>query len=161
MIASQYLSGLVIPVVSYGQGMNHLSLGEFSNQFYHFTRFGMAACLEFGVDQLPVDTDFVPAAIGRDESHAFDLRFEMLEQIVRQANGPVSVMSDLAINDLDFHHRAISLSDNPKIILLLAKNRTFFFCPANEIPVFTIVRHLTHGFPACIIILNIIPREYY
>ena len=68
----------------------------------------MSACAELGVDQLPVYTDFVTATIGRDESHTFDFQFEILEQIVRQAHGPVSVMSDLAINDLDFHHRSIS-----------------------------------------------------
>lgn len=87
----------------------------------------MAACAEFGVYQLPVYTDFVTASIGWDESHAFNFRFKILEQIVCQAHGPGSVMSDLAINDLNFHHRAFSISDNLKIILLLAKNRKFHF----------------------------------
>lgn len=97
-----------------------------------FARFCVPPSLEFGVDQLTIYTDLVPASIGWDESHAFDFRFKVLEQIVHQAHGPVSVMSDLAINDLDFHHGIFSLSDNLKIILLLAENRTFFFCPDIE-----------------------------
>jgi len=60
---------------------------------------------------MPVYADFETASIGRNQSYAFDFRFKIRKQIVRQANGLVSVVSNRAINDLYFHHhRAISYS---------------------------------------------------
>lgn len=72
----------------------------------------MTSCLKFGVDQLPVYADFETASAGWNESYAFNLRFKILEQIACQAHGLVGVVSNRAVNDLDFHHNAISLFVN-------------------------------------------------
>ena len=68
----------------------------------------MAPCLEFGVDQLVVYADLKPASLGGNESHALDLWFEILEQIIYQAHGPVSVVSNCAVIDPDFHCTRLS-----------------------------------------------------
>jgi hypothetical protein len=67
----------------------------------------MTSGLEFGVNELPIDANFKPASIGRDKRHLFNLRFKMIEQIVCQAHGPVCIVSNSAVKDLDFHHDAI------------------------------------------------------
>ena len=63
----------------------------------------MTPCLELGIDQLVVHTDFKPASQGRYESNILDLRFEILEQFGYQAHGPVGVVSNRAVLDADFH----------------------------------------------------------
>jgi hypothetical protein len=63
----------------------------------------MAAGLELGVNQLVVHADLEPASTGWNKRHAFNLRFEISEQVIRQAHGPVGVMSDCTVDDLDFH----------------------------------------------------------
>jgi hypothetical protein len=70
--------------------------------------------LEFGVNKLPVHTDLKAAAIGWNESEAFDLRFKILEQLVSQAHGPAGIVSNRTIDDLDLHHYGIFglLSEN-------------------------------------------------
>ena len=68
----------------------------------------MTPRLEFGVDQLIVYTDLKPASQGWNKGHTLDLRFEILEQIICQALGPVGVVSNCTINDLNFHSGGLS-----------------------------------------------------
>lgn len=66
--------------------------------------FGMATGCKFGIDQFVIDADLIAPAIGRDEADGFDLRLKIVEQLIGQAHGPIGVVSDRAVNDLDFHH---------------------------------------------------------
>ena len=52
-------------------------------------------------DQLPVHADLELASVRGKEYQGLDIRFELFEQVICQANGPVGVMSDRAIDDLD------------------------------------------------------------
>jgi hypothetical protein len=81
-----------------------LLLYEFFNQTDHLARFGVATGLEFGIDQRAIYLDLEPASVRGKERQAFDLRFELLEQVICQAHGPVSVMSDCTISDTDCEH---------------------------------------------------------
>ena len=63
----------------------------------------MTPRLEFGIDQLVVHTDLKPASLGGNKSQTLDFWFEILEQVICQAHGPVGVMSDCAVIDPDFH----------------------------------------------------------
>ena len=62
----------------------------------------MPTGLEFGIYQCIVYDNLVPSSIRGGEGNALDLRLEIFEQFVHQANGPVGVTSDCAINDGDF-----------------------------------------------------------
>jgi hypothetical protein len=93
--------------------------GEFLDQPNNLTRFSVTPGLKFGEYQLPVYAYFVTASVGRKKSHTLDLRFKILEQIICQAHGLVCIVSNSAIDDLDYHHDAISFMNCPKIILLL------------------------------------------
>ena len=72
----------------------------------------MTAGLEFGINELVVDGDLVPASLGGEERDGLDLRFEVLEQVICQAHGPVGVVSDCTICDGDLQHGWISLGEN-------------------------------------------------
>ena len=72
------------------------------HQPQHFTRVCMTSGLEFGVEQRIIDRHLVPASIGRDEGNAFDLRFELIKQILCQAHGPVGIVSNRAIGNANF-----------------------------------------------------------
>jgi hypothetical protein len=61
----------------------------------------MATRLKFGIDQFIVHLDFEPAPIRREEGQGFYFRFELLQQIIRQADSPASVMSDRAVSNND------------------------------------------------------------
>jgi hypothetical protein len=76
-----------------------LTFGEFTNQLESFAWFGVATCLEFGVNQCIVYCDLVSASLGRDESNAFDLRLKVIKQFVCQAYSPVSKMSDCTVGN--------------------------------------------------------------
>lgn len=58
--------------------------------------------LEFGVYQRIIYLDLEPAAVRGDQCHRFDLRFEVFDQFFYQAHGPVCVVSNSAVGDLDF-----------------------------------------------------------
>jgi len=62
----------------------------------------MPTSLKFGVYQFIVHGDLVPASFGRDECNTLNFRLDVLEQFVCQAYGPVSVVSDCAIDDGNF-----------------------------------------------------------
>ena len=70
----------------------------------------MALGTQLGENELPVDTDLEGALIRGDEGQRFDQVLELLEQIVRQAHGPAGVVSDGAVDDLNFEHAAPSLA---------------------------------------------------
>ncbi len=74
------------------------------DQTHHLAGFGMPFGCKFRVYQFPVHTDFKPAAIRRNEGDGFDQMFKLFKQLIRQAHGPVGIMSDSAIHDLDFQH---------------------------------------------------------
>jgi hypothetical protein len=61
--------------------------------------------LQFGIYKIPVHTDLETAPFRWDQGYGFDLLLELLEQVICQANGPVGVVSDSAINDLDLEHK--------------------------------------------------------
>ncbi len=60
--------------------------------------------LQLGVNQLAVDGHLEAATFGRNEGQALDQVLELLEQFPSQANGPVSVVSDCTVDDLDLEH---------------------------------------------------------
>ncbi len=62
----------------------------------------MPSSLKFGVDQGIVHNDLKLAAIGRNQGNALNLWLDAVEYFVCQAHGPISVVSDLAIDDGDF-----------------------------------------------------------
>ena len=68
----------------------------------------MAAGFKFRIDQFVVDADLIASAVGRNQADGFDLRLKMLEQLSGQAHGPIGVVSDRAVNNLDFHHGNVS-----------------------------------------------------
>ncbi len=70
----------------------------------------MALGLELGINQLPVHADLEAAPVRGNERDAFDQVLELLEQIIRQAHGPVGVMSDRTVNNLNFEHETSGLS---------------------------------------------------
>ena len=79
----------------------------------------MTTSLEFGVDQLPIYSDFKAAAIGWNKRQTLNLWFEIFEKVICQANGPAGIVSDRAVNNLDFQHSVHSSYLLAKIILLL------------------------------------------
>ena len=84
----------------------------FSNQILHqpqnFTRCSVAMRLQFRKQQLPVHRHFEPAALRGHQPEFFDHMLVVLQQFICQAHGPTGVVSDRAINDLDFQHNRSS-----------------------------------------------------
>ena len=76
-----------------------LALGVFTNQIENFPWFGVATCLEFGVNQRIVYYDLVPAPLGREECNAFDLRLKGIKQFGCQAYSPVGKVSDSTVGN--------------------------------------------------------------
>ena len=64
----------------------------------------MSPGLEFGVNQLAIHAHFETAPIRGQERQGFNFWFELFQQFACQAHGPVSVMSDCAIDNLYFEH---------------------------------------------------------
>ena len=64
----------------------------------------MPVGLELGVHQPSIHRHLKTAPIGRDEGDHVDQVLEMLEQFTYQANGPVSVVSDRTVDDLNLQH---------------------------------------------------------
>jgi hypothetical protein len=89
-----------------------------SDQAQDFTRIGVPPGLEFGIYKRSIDGDLEPASVGRGEGYALNLWFEVPQQFICQAHGPVSKVSNRAVNDRDFH-KSNSREYFPKIILLL------------------------------------------
>lgn len=66
----------------------------------------MTLGLKFGIDQLAIYAHLEPASIRRSESDRFDQVLELFKELIRQAHGPVSIVSDGAVNNLDLQHPA-------------------------------------------------------
>jgi hypothetical protein len=76
--------------------------------------------LEFGVKKCIIYSDLETTSHGREERNTLYLWFVGIKQFIRQANGPVSIMSNCAVNDRNFKQGGNSSDNFPKIILLLA-----------------------------------------
>jgi hypothetical protein len=74
------------------------------NQFKNLAGFGVAAGFEFGVHQLAVDADLIASAVGGDQADGFDLWLKVAEQLTGQAHGPIGVVSDRTVDNLNIHH---------------------------------------------------------
>ena len=69
----------------------------------------MAFGLELGIDQRSIHTDLEAAPVRRNDRHRFNDMLKLLEQILFQAHGPVGVVSNRAVDDLDFEHFCTSM----------------------------------------------------
>jgi len=58
------------------------------------------------IQQLSIDHHFEAPAIRRHECDRLDHVLIILQQFIHQAHGPTRVVSDRAVNDLDFQHPA-------------------------------------------------------
>jgi hypothetical protein len=56
------------------------------------------------IQQLSIDSDFKLPTIRWDQLDFLDEMLIMLEQFLYQAHGPTGVVSDCAVNELDFQH---------------------------------------------------------
>ncbi len=54
---------------------------------------------------MSVHADLEAASVRWDQRYRFDQVLELLEQVICQAHGPVGVVSDSAVNDLDLEHK--------------------------------------------------------
>ncbi len=64
----------------------------------------MALGLELGIDELPIHGHFEAPSLGGDERDILDQVLKLLKQLTCQADGPVGVVSNGAVNDLDLEH---------------------------------------------------------
>jgi hypothetical protein len=73
---------------------------------------------QLGVEQAAIHLNFKSAAIGRHQVDSLYLGFETAQQLLYQANGPVGVMSDSTIGDINFeqHGHILMVVDWLKII---------------------------------------------
>jgi len=76
---------------------------KFIHQSGYLAFFCMAPGLLFRIEQSVVYHYFKPPAIGRDQGDGLDLRFELVEKFSRQTGGSVSIVSDRAVFDRNFH----------------------------------------------------------
>jgi hypothetical protein len=70
----------------------------------HLSRLSVTFGFQLGVGKLSIYGDLEPPAIGRSECKCVDHVLELFEQVTCQAHGPVSVVSDCAVDDLDLEH---------------------------------------------------------
>ena len=75
----------------------------------HLAGFSVTFGLQFRIDQLPVRANLEAATVRGNEHHALDHVLIILEQLTCQANCPVGIMSNCAINDLDLEHKHLSI----------------------------------------------------
>jgi hypothetical protein len=61
----------------------------------------VATGLDLGVNQCIVDDHLEHASMRWDQGEAFDLGFEIIEQVICQAYSPVGIVSDSAVGDRD------------------------------------------------------------
>ncbi len=59
--------------------------------------------LEFRIHERAVDTDFEAAAVGRNKHETLDSCLEVFDELVGQTDRLGFVVSNLAIDDFDFH----------------------------------------------------------
>ena len=65
----------------------------------------MPVRLQFRIQQLSIDSHFEPPTLRRRECDRLDHMLIVLQQFIYQAHGPTGIVSDRAVNDLDFQHR--------------------------------------------------------
>jgi hypothetical protein len=75
----------------------------------------MSPGLQLGVDQLAINFDFETPAIRRDQRNFSDFGLKLFDQISRQTDGAVGVVSNLAVLDVDFvcHKCLLDLIKDP------------------------------------------------
>ena len=78
--------------------------GKLFNQTNDFTRFRLTTGIQLGEDEFAIYADLKTATAGGDQRDGLDLRFKTLQQFSCQANGPVSIASNGAVNNLDLHY---------------------------------------------------------
>jgi len=88
---------------------------NFTHQPNHFAGFGVTVGLEFGIDQAVVYFDFELASVRGDQGQALKVVLEVLKQVVRQAHGPVGVVSYSAVDDFDVGHWAMLSKKTPLV----------------------------------------------
>lgn len=81
-----------------------LSIYDLMDQPNHLSRLGVTFGFKLGVYELPIYGDLEPSTFGRSKCECVDHVLELFEQVACQAHGPVSVVSDCAIDDLDLEH---------------------------------------------------------
>ena len=62
----------------------------------------MTPGIELRVDQLVIHHDLEPTSVRRNQGDGFDRVLKLLEQLGCQADGPVGIVSDRAIDDFNF-----------------------------------------------------------
>ena len=78
-----------------------LTLERLLHQTHNLTGFGVTVALELGIDQLVSDRDLESAPVRGDQGQVSDIILELFEQFIRQAHGPVGVVSYSAVDDFD------------------------------------------------------------
>ena len=81
----------------------------------------MAMQLKFGKQQLSIDSHFEYTALRWHKGNGFNHMLIILEQFFRQTHGPTQVVSDSAINDLNFQHDLSEILRDYIIEVILAK----------------------------------------
>ena len=78
-------------------------LQPLADELDHFVFLGEFAGLEFGIGEVPVETQFETAPVRRDQFEAFELRFVLRQDFGRQTDGLRLVASLSAIFQGNFH----------------------------------------------------------
>jgi hypothetical protein len=63
----------------------------------------MSPCLQLGVNGPVVDADLETPTIGRHQNKRVDLHLEFFQQLGRQTDGTIGIMSNGTVNQLYFH----------------------------------------------------------
>ena len=71
-------------------------------QPFDLARLGMAKGLQLRIEQLIIDREFKSTAVRWDKGERLDLRLEFLEKFGCQTGSPLGVVSNLAVNELNF-----------------------------------------------------------
>jgi hypothetical protein len=82
------------------------------NQAHHLTGLHMSLSFELREDQLAVDSDLKAAAVRWHEREALDHMLKLLQQLTCQAHGPVGVVSDCTVDNLNLQHGPSRLARN-------------------------------------------------
>ena len=73
-------------------------------QAQDLARLGVTPSVELRIDQFGIYRHFKPTSVRRNQGDGFDGVLKLLEQLGCQANGPVGIVSDRAIDDFNFQH---------------------------------------------------------
>jgi hypothetical protein len=84
----------------------------FTHLFNNLARLGVAVRLQLGIQRLAVDAHFEAASFGGHQGDRLDLGLELFEQVDRQTGGAIGVVSDSAVDDLDFQQHLLSPRKN-------------------------------------------------